>query len=208
VGPQDRSWRDPAYLASGSPAQRAAARALAESGVLERLSTFDPVLAGTYPLDLSVAGSDLDILCHAPDLTSFERAVRRAFADRPGFTCERQPAGATLATLARFRSRELPVEVFGQALPVDLQRGYRHLLVEARLLDLGGPRLRRGIRDLREDGMKTEPAFARALGLRGDPHERLWALSWCDDAELRAILGASRPTPWACSISPVAPPAR
>lgn len=193
VGPRDRRWRDPAYLAAGSPAQRAAARALAESGVLERLAAFDPVLAGTYPLDLSVAGSDLDILCHAPDPASFERAVRGAFANRPGFTCERQPAGAMLATLARFRSRELPIEVFGQALPVDLQRGYRHLLVEARLLDLGGPRLRRAVRDLRGDGMKTEPAFARALGLRGDPHERLWALSWCGDVELRAILAAGDP---------------
>ena len=101
------------------------------------------------------------------------------------------PAGATLATLARFRSLELPVEVFGQAVPVDQQRGYRHLLVEARFLELGGPRLRRAILELREEGLKTEPAFARALGLSGDPYERLWALSWCDDAELRAILGAS-----------------
>lgn len=193
VGPRDRSWRDPAYLESGSAAQRAAARAIAESGVLERLAAFDPVLAGTYPLDLAVPGSDLDILCHAPDLTGFERAVRCAFVGRAGFRCERQPAGAKLAIVARFHSRELPVEVFGQALPVDLQRGYRHLLVEARLLDLGGPRLRRAVRDLREDGMKTEPAFARALGLRGDPHERLWALSWCDDAELRVILGAGDP---------------
>lgn len=191
VGPQDRRWRDPAYLATGSAAQRAAASALAACGVLERLAAFDPVLAGTYPLDLAVTGSDLDVLCHAPDPATFERVVCQAFADRPGFTCERQPAGAMLATLARFHSRELPVEVFGQALPVDLQRGYRHLLVEARLLDLGGPRLRRAVLDLRGAGMKTEPAFARALGLRGDPHERLWALSWCDDAELRAILSAS-----------------
>jgi len=191
VGPRDRRWRDPAYLASGSAAQRAAARALVACGVLERLAAFDPVLAGTYPLDLAVAGSDLDILCHAPDLASFERAVRGAFADRPGFTCGRQPAGATLATLARFRSLELPVEVFGQAVPVDQQRGYRHLLVEARFLELGGARLRRAILELREEGLKTEPAFARGLGLSGDPYERLWALSWCDDAELRAILGAS-----------------
>jgi len=190
VGLPDRDWRDPAYLATGSPAQREAARALAECGVLERLAPFDPVLAGTYPLDLAVTGSDLDILCHAPDPARFERAVRQNFADRPGFTCEQQPAGATLATLARFRSRELPVEVFGQAIPVDQQRGYRHLLVEARLLELGGPRLRRAIRDLRGKDMKTEPAFAHALELSGDPHERLWALSWCDDAELRAILTA------------------
>src|SRR5229473_818491 len=134
-------------------------------------------------------------------LLLFERVVRQAFADRPGFTCERQPTGATLAILARFRSLELPVEVFGQAVPVDQQRGYRHLLVEARLLELGGPRLRRAVLDLRGKGTKTEPAFAHALGLSGDPHERLWALSWCDDAELRVILGASDPRPWSSDPS-------
>lgn len=184
-------WRDPAYLAAGSPAQRAAARALAACGVLERLASFDPVLAGTYPLDLAVEGSDLDVLCHAPDLGLFERAVRDALGDRPGFRCERQPVGTTLAVIARFRSAALPVEVFGQPLPIDRQRGYRHLLVEARLLALGGEPLRRAVATLRRSGLKTEPAFARALGLDGDPHERLWTLSWREDDELRAVLAAS-----------------
>lgn len=184
-------WRDPTYLATGSPAQRAAARTLAACGVLERLAPFDPVLAGTYPLDLAVEGSDLDVLCHAPDLALFERAVREAFGDRPGFRCERQPVGPTLAVIAGFRSATLPVEVFGQPLPIDRQRGYRHLLVEARLLARGGTPLRSAVATLRRSGLKTEPAFARALGLDGDPYERLWTLSWREDDELRAVLAAS-----------------
>lgn len=184
-------WRDPAYLAAGSPAQRAAARALAACAVLERLAPFDPVLAGTYPLDLAVEGSDLDVLCHAPDLALFERAVREALGDRPGFRCERQPAGTTLAVVARFRSGRLPVEVFGQPLPIDRQRGYRHLLVEARLLARGGARLRRAVATLRRSGLKTEPAFARALGLEGDAYERLWTLSWREANEFDALLAAA-----------------
>jgi hypothetical protein len=184
-------WRDPAYLAAGSPPQRAAARALAACGVLERLAAFDPVLAGTYPLDLAVDGSDLDVLCHAPDLALFERAVREALGDRPGFRCERQPVGTTLAVIARFRSQRLPVEVFGQPLPIDRQRGYRHLLVEARLLARGGAPLRRAVATLRRSGLKTEPAFARALGLDGDPHQRLWTLSWREDDALGAVLAAA-----------------
>jgi hypothetical protein len=184
-------WRDPAYLATGSPAQRAAARALAACGVLERLAPFDPVLAGTYPLDLALDGSDLDVLCHAPDLALFERAVRETLGDRPGFRCERHPVGTTLAVVAHFRSNALPVEVFGQPLPIDRQRGYRHLLVEARLLALGGEPLRGAVARERRAGLKTEPAFARALGLDGDPYERLWTLSWREDDELGGVLAAA-----------------
>jgi hypothetical protein len=184
-------WRDPAYLSAGSPAQRAAARALAACGVLQRLAPFDPVLAGTYPIDLAVDGSDLDVLCHAPDLALFERAVRETLGDRPGFRCERQPVGTTLAVIARFRAARLPVEVFGQPLPIDRQRGYRHLLVEARLLAGGGAALRSAVTTERRAGLKTEPAFARALGLDGDPYERLWTLSWREDDEVRAVLAAA-----------------
>ncbi|HZP37357.1 MAG TPA: DUF4269 domain-containing protein [Methylomirabilota bacterium] len=186
-----REWRDPAYLAAGSPAQQAAARALAACSVLERLAPFDPVLAGTYPLDLAVEGSDLDVLCHAPDLDRFERAVREALGRQPGFRCDRHPAGPTLAVIARFRADALPVEVFGQPLPIDRQRGYRHLLVEARLLARGGEALRRAVARERRAGLKTEPAFARALGLDGDPYERLWTLSWSEDDAIDAVLAAA-----------------
>ena len=83
------------------------------------------------------------------------------------------------------------MEVFGQPLPIDRQRGYRHLLVEARLLALGGAPLRHAVSTLRRGGLKTEPAFARALELDGDPYERLWTLSWREDDDLRAVLAAA-----------------
>ena len=44
---------------------------------------------------------------------------------------------------------------------------------------------------LRRSGLKTEPAFARALELDGDPYERLWTLSWREDDDLRAVLAAA-----------------
>jgi hypothetical protein len=99
--------------------------------------------------------------------------------------------GTTLAVIARFRAARLPVEVFGQPLPIDRQRGYRHLLVEARLLAGGGAALRSAVTTERRAGLKTEPAFARALGLDGDPYERLWTLSWREDDEVRAVLAAA-----------------
>jgi hypothetical protein len=41
--------------------------ALAGSGVLDLLGRFNPRIAGTLPLGVSLPGSDIDLLCHAPE---------------------------------------------------------------------------------------------------------------------------------------------
>lgn len=53
------------------------------------------------------------------------------------------------------------------------QNAYRHFQIEERLLKLGGKNLRRKILEFRGFGYKTEPAFAKVLGLVGDPYESL-----------------------------------
>jgi hypothetical protein len=169
-------------------AQQAAFAALSAAGVLELLARFDAVLAGTYPLDLAVTGSDLDVLCYAPDLNAFEAALREAFGDKPDLRWKRQKVRAAVAGVAHFQSQGLPVEVFGEAVPVKRQYAYRHMLVEARLLRLGGEPLRRAVLELKQAGVKTEAAFAQVLGLRGDPYERLWELSWCEDGVLVGLV--------------------
>ncbi|HRF37192.1 MAG TPA: DUF4269 domain-containing protein, partial [Saprospiraceae bacterium] len=57
-----------------------------------------------------------------------------------------------------------------------LQNAYRHLLIEARLLEERGPEFRQQIIELKQQGVKTEPAFARLLGLEGDAYEALLRL--------------------------------
>src|SRR5688500_4424127 len=93
------------------------------------------------PLGLHTPASDVDILCHAPDLGLFEAALREAFGGRQGFTLRRL-AMTPPALVARFVEAGTPIEVFGQGLPAYAQLGYRHMLVEGRLLRLGGPALR------------------------------------------------------------------
>ncbi|HEX7924915.1 MAG TPA: DUF4269 domain-containing protein, partial [Bradyrhizobium sp.] len=66
------------------------------------------------------------------------------------------------------------------------QRGWIHFEVERRLLALDDGRLRRAVGKLRADGLKTEPAFAAALGISGDPYRGLLELAAETDAELRA----------------------
>ncbi|MFO6431650.1 DUF4269 domain-containing protein [Erythrobacter sp. W302b] len=68
------------------------------------------------------------------------------------------------------------------------QVGWRHFLIEKRLLELGGDGFRSAIKNRRRCGMKTEPAFAEILNLRGDPYQALLDIeSWSNDALTRLL---------------------
>src|SRR5262249_21108876 len=57
-----QNWRDLASLLDGTATQRAAYHALEALRVFALLGAFDPILAGTIPLDIDVPGSDLDVV--------------------------------------------------------------------------------------------------------------------------------------------------
>lgn len=161
--------------------------ALAGSGVLDLLAGFDPRIAGTLPLGVSLPGSDIDILCHAPELNDVADRLWRGRERLPALNLRRwMSTGRPL--VATFAIDGWPVEVFASPIEVDRQEGWRHFLVEGRLLALGGDALRARVMILRQGGAKTEPAFAAALGLRGDPYAELSRLSHAPDAELREAL--------------------
>lgn len=181
-------FRDPAYLRAGTPPQQAAHRLLRELSIWTGLTAYAPVLAGTVPLGLEVAGSDLDILCYAPELDRFHADVARLFGRLPDFRANLREKDDGPALVAGFSTPVFPVEIFGQGLPVERQRGYRHLVVEGRVLRLGGPATYRAIRSLRAQGFKTEPAFATYLGLSGDPYLAMLELeAWTDSRLTRLV---------------------
>ena len=164
--------------------------ALAARRVLERLADFDARAAGTPPLGLDVPGSDIDVLCCAPDAHVFAAALWAAFGEAPGFTLT-QWRDPPRPVVAGFDAAGWRIEVYGEAAPVEQQRGWRHFVVERRLLALGGPRFRCAVLELRRRGEKTEPAVAAALGLPGDPYLALLDLGDRNDAELRPALRAA-----------------
>ena len=47
------------------------------------------------------------------------------------------------------------------------------MLIEHEILELKGPPFKAVILELKRAGLKTEPAFAKALGLTGNPYEEL-----------------------------------
>lgn len=164
--------------------------ALAGSGLLDLLAGFDPRVAGTLPLGVSLPGSDIDILCHAPEPNDVADCLWEAREQLAGLVLRRWISGGR-PLVAAFAIDRWPVEVFASPVEVDRQAGWRHFVVERRLLELAGEPLRQRVLELRRAGARTEPAFAAALGLQGDPYAALYRLSLAPDAEVHGLVIAA-----------------
>lgn len=180
-------FRDWSRLANGSADQRRAHDVLTRHRLFDRLAGWDAGLAGTFPLDIAVPGSDLDILVHAPTPDRLASHLDQEFGGESGYARRMIQVADGPALVAGFALDGMPVEIFVQALPVERQMAWRHMLVEARLLALR-PSLRPKIKALKAAGMKTEPAFCHLLSLEGDAYAALLTLENLDNSALYGIL--------------------
>jgi hypothetical protein len=133
--------------------RRSYEEALAEGSVLGALAQFNPRIAGTPPLGLDLPGSDIDVLCFAPDAHAFAAAVWHNFSSAPAFTAK-QLTRTPRPVVASFEVAGWRIELYGEAIPVEQQRGWRHFAVEQRLLALGGEDLPVAVLALRGQGMQ------------------------------------------------------
>lgn len=164
------------YLGRGNAKQKRAYEVLTKNGVMISLQEFAPILTGTIPINIDLETSDLDIVCYFIDRGSFEKLVVREFGHADRFKIWENSSQESLAIVANFFIDGFEIEIFGQNIPTDKQRAYRHMLIEHKLLVEGGDKFRKRIIELKEKGYKTEPAFALELGLEGDPYEALLKL--------------------------------
>lgn len=161
-----------AYLQSGTERQREAYAVLMKYQVMEKLTPFDPILAGTIPINIDIDSSDLDIICCFENPQSFIDTVITHFGNAPCFKI-REKASYPLTVVSKFTLDHFEIELFGQNVPTKEQPGYRHMIIEQHLLRTHGEAFRQQILTLKRQGYKTEPAFAVALGLDGDPYSAL-----------------------------------
>lgn len=164
--------------------------AVERTGVMKLLAAFDPHIAGTPPLSVDLPASDIDILCHAPNPLDFTIALWSSFSTSEEFRIH-QWLGQDRAVIASFSTHGWRFEIFGQDRPVAEQAGWRHFVIERRLLQLGGSAFRKEVLRMRRQGLKTEPAFARLLGLKGDPYRALLDIDACTDDRLLLLLAAA-----------------
>ena len=181
-------WQDPTYLRTGTPRQQAALNVLQDLKVFEILADYSPVLVGSLPLAIDLPSSDLDIICAADNLAGFSDQVKYAFGNQADFRIKQKVINGLQTTVAKFASAGFAVEIFGQPRPVEAQNAYRHMVVEARLLEIGGEEAQQAIRQLKGKGLKTEPAFARYFNLGGDPYAVLLEMGTLEEDALRAAL--------------------
>lgn len=161
--------------------------ALQGLGILRDFHDHDPLIAGTFPLDISTPNSDIDILMCSSNLKATEERLIEKYSPLFGFRVEQTLVDSEPTLLAKFVYDNVPFEIFVQSTSSVRQRGYLHFLVEERLLKLGGHGFLTRLRKLREKGLKTEPAFAQALGLPGDPFLALLDLQTQSEPALKGV---------------------
>jgi len=161
------------YLQFGNDRQRRAYSILTQNQILLKLKSFDPILVGTIPLNIDIKGSDLDIICNFSERGVFEESIINNFGSERSFVIKKLENLDSSAIVAHFIIEGIKIEIFGQTIPTKEQLGYRHMIVENKLLTKYGEKFRQQIIKLKRLGYKTEPAFAKALGLEGDPYQEL-----------------------------------
>ncbi|WP_026909172.1 DUF4269 domain-containing protein [Paucisalibacillus globulus] len=157
----------------GNAKQRAVYRAVKELRIMEDLRAYNPVLCGTIPLAIDVDDSDLDIIMEVYDYSKFNRVVEWLYSDTKGFRVKETEIRGERVLKVNFLYAGFEFELFGQAVPVEKQHAFVHMQIEYEILKQN-PDIIENIIQLKQQGVKTEPAFCQVLGIEGkDPYEDL-----------------------------------
>ncbi len=173
-------WTSIEYLKAGNERQKQAYHILQDIRVLEVLKLYYPVLAGTIPIEIDLPESDLDIICEAYDLKEFQQLINRHYSHFNNFT---ETIGIEYY-VANMCHSNIHIEIFAQPVPTLKQHAYRHMQIEYRLLNVLGESFRKQIIQLKKEGLKTEPAFGKLLGLQENSYEELLQFESYSDNDL------------------------
>lgn len=161
------------YLKNGNNRQIQAYEILTQHHILSDIAEFEPILAGTIPIAIDIESSDLDIICYWKNKTKFIEKLYAAFGDKDNYTIRETMIDNRESIIASFRIDFFEFEIFGQNIPTQQQNAYLHMLIEHEILQSKDENFRSKIIQLKQNGYKTEPAFAFLLGLNGDPYAEL-----------------------------------
>lgn len=166
-------FTDISYLENGNKKQKSAFNSLVNNNILNFLASFDPILAGTIPLNIDVEGSDLDIICYWQDKAEFVSVIINHFAAKQSFQFRETVINNQETVVVNFFIDDFEIEIFGQSIPSKQQNAFRHMVAEYKVLLERGEDFRKSVVELKQNGLKTEPAFAQLLGLSGDPYQAM-----------------------------------
>ncbi|WP_345742085.1 DUF4269 domain-containing protein [Cellulophaga baltica] len=170
------NFRTIEYLKSGNERQKLAFSEIKKHKVLEKLKKYNPILTGTIPIEIDVPESDLDIICECQNHSEFKAYLLDQFSQKKDFKVYSILQNDIESTIAEFKTENFLFEIFGQNIPTERQDAYRHMIIERNILKEKGFEFKQKVKDLKSSGIKTEPAFAKLLGLEGDPYIELLKL--------------------------------
>ena len=180
-------WQNISYLETGTENQKRAFITLKKHRILDYLFAYDPVLVSTVCVNLDIDGSDLDIICQHKNTDEFKIVVKKKFGQFPDFKQWMRKSDFE-EIVTSFKADDFEIEIFSSRIPVKKQFAYRHLLMMDKTLQIGGEPLRKKVKTLKSDGLKTEPAFAKVLGLTGDPFLAFLELEKFNDDQLNELI--------------------
>ncbi|PEL48344.1 DUF4269 domain-containing protein [Bacillus toyonensis] len=160
------------YLQSGNDKQQKVYDVLNTLNIMEDLTLYSPVLCGTIPIRIDTLQSDLDIVMEVHNFDVFEQEMRSLYGSYEGFKIKKKKIKNTESIKVNFKFEGFEFELFAQPKPVRSQNAYKHMIVEHMIL-MQNPHIREEIIRLKEQGIKTELAFAQVLKIDGDPYEEL-----------------------------------
>lgn len=161
------------YLKNGNQKQIQAFDVLTQNKILLNLAEFDPILVGTIPINIDIENSDLDIICYWKNKKDFTEKLNSLFGKENKFTIRETLIDNKESIIVNFKIDGFEIEIFGQNIQTKNQNGYKHMLIEYEILQSNDESFRLEIIKLKQNGYKTEPAFAFLLGLKGNPYKEL-----------------------------------
>lgn len=143
-------WENISYLLDGNEKQRKVYTTLEKVKIFDILKSFNPILVGTIPIDIDTENSDLDIICEVYDFDEFEEVLSKNFKEMKEFKITIDKRKEIKNLVANFIYYGFIIEIFGQSLPTKKQNGYKHMIIEERLLKIGGDDFKREIIKLKK----------------------------------------------------------
>ncbi|CAH2213473.1 DUF4269 domain-containing protein [Tepidibacter aestuarii] len=181
---KNKNWKDISYLKFGNFKQRKIYEILINTKILNILNDYTPVLVGTIPIGIDIENSDLDLVCKVDNFEIFKEVLINNFKKYRNFKIAHKEENVLVCN---FIVNDIEIEIYGSSDDIDKSNGYRHMIIEDRLLNLYGDDFTKQIISLKDKGLKTEPAFAKVLDLQGNPYEQLLLLEMYSDEELYKI---------------------
>lgn len=164
------NFKDISYLNKGNKKQIESYNILTKIDIFNILKKYMPILVGTIPLGIDIENSDLDIVCQVYDFEEFKQILQDNFSAYRNFKIINKDKDIIVCN---FIENNMEIEIYASNIESDKSNGYRHMIIEYKLLKLYGKQFKEEVIKLKREGLKTEPAFAKILNLNGNPYEKL-----------------------------------